>query len=61
MIKSKLKEHRDAIDRIDRELVQSLCEWSKYSTRKDQYDPAYETEVIDKIVLKTCWIVKKKL
>ena len=49
-IKSKLEEHRDAIDRIDRELVQSLCERSEYSTRKDQYDPVYETEAIDKIV-----------
>ena len=51
-IKSKLQlqKRRDVIDRIDRELVQSLCERSKFSTQKDQDDPACGTEAIDKIV-----------
>ena len=50
VIGSKLQQNRDAIDRIDRELVQLFCERAKFGTQKEQYDPSFETEIVDKLI-----------
>lgn len=49
-IKGKLQQYRDAIDRIDRELVRLLCERSKFSIQKESHDLALENEMIDKLI-----------
>ena len=48
-IKSKLQRNRDAIDTIDRELVQLLCERAKFSSQKEPYAPAYAAETLKKL------------
>jgi chorismate mutase/prephenate dehydratase len=48
-IKNKLQRNRDAIDRIDRELVPLLCERAKFGITKEQYDPADENEIVKKL------------
>ena len=48
-IKSKLQQNRDAIDKIDRELVQLFCKRAKFAVAKEQYDPAYETELVNRL------------
>lgn len=48
-IKSKLQRNRDAIDKIDRKLVQLLCERAKFGISKEQYDPVYETKVMERL------------
>ena len=51
-IKHKLQQNRDAIDRIDNELVALFSRRAHFSVRKKQYDPALETEVVDRLVTK---------
>lgn len=48
-IKSKLQQNRDAIDKIDRKLVQLLCKRAKFGISKEQYDPAYEAKIIERL------------
>lgn len=50
-IKSKLQRNRDAIDTIDRELVQLLCERAKFSIRKVPHAPDYATETLKKLTV----------
>lgn len=48
-INEKLQRNRNAIDQIDRELVQLLCKRAQFGVAKEQYDAARETEVINSL------------
>lgn len=49
-IEDKLRGNRDAIDRIDRELVPLLCERAGFSIQTEQCTPISETKVIKDLV-----------
>ena len=49
-IRHKLQQNRDAIDSIDKKLVQLLSERAKSGIQKEQYDPVHEAEIIEKLV-----------
>jgi len=48
VLKEKLQQNRDAIDRIDKELVQLLSARAKSGSTKEHYDPEREIETIDR-------------